>query len=402
MTTQDTITAQQPNFSVIIVAAGTGNRMDSDLPKQYMPLCGKPVIRHSLETFLSLKGLQQIHVAIHADHIPLYEAATQGLNDLGAPVIGGATRQETVYKAVMSLDLKDEDIVLIHDAARPCIAKEDILSLLSALKTHRAASLAAPVTETIRIKNGVNLGGAIDRETIVALQTPQAFRAGDLKKAHQTHKSTSFTDDTAIVSANGIEVAYITSSKPNPKITTQKDLSMARAFLDQQATAPLFPRTASGFDVHAFGDTAEHIRLGGIDIPHTHRLSGHSDADVVLHAVTDAIYGVLADGDIGAHFPPSDPSHKGKDSSIFLEHACTLMEKRGGTITHIDVTIMCEAPKIGPHREKIRERIADITALPLHRVAVKATTTEGLGFTGRREGIAVQSLVTAIFPDTAR
>lgn len=382
-----------PYFSVIIVAAGSGSRMGSETPKQYLPLLGKAVLRHTIDVFIEMEGLKSLHVVIHPDHMPLYEQATKGLS-LPAPIIGGATRQESVYNALQTLDLKDDDIILIHDAARPCLFRGDVSALLADFENHDAVSLCAPVTETIRRDENGFLGDTIDREALLSLQTPQGFRFGLVKKAHRQQHGRHFTDDTSLVAASGIKVARILSSRPNPKITTAQDMSLAASFF-----SPIIQtKSAMGFDVHAFGEASNKIRIGGIDIPHTHRLSGHSDADVVLHAITDALYGVIADGDIGAHFPPSDAAHKGKNSAIFLEHACAAVSARNGKICHIDVTIMCEAPKIGPHRDAMRARIAELAKITIRNVSVKATTTERLGFTGRREGIAAQALVTVSLP----
>ncbi|HRK97233.1 MAG: bifunctional 2-C-methyl-D-erythritol 4-phosphate cytidylyltransferase/2-C-methyl-D-erythritol 2,4-cyclodiphosphate synthase [Alphaproteobacteria bacterium] len=379
-------------FSVVIVAAGSGTRMSADIPKQYLPLCGKPVLRHSIDIFLNCTGLKQITIVIDPTHQELYEIATKGL-DLPSPVHGGETRQKSVANALATLNLEDNEYVLIHDAARPCIQKKQILELVKALKTYKAATLAAPITETIRTKDSDFLGGVIDRETLLSLQTPQGFHFGVLKSAHEKHQNSYFTDDTSLVAQDGIQVAIIQSDKTNLKITTAEDLDMAAFLLEKASCSPII-KTAIGFDVHAFGERASSLRIGGIDIPHTHKLEGHSDADVVLHAITDALYGTIGDGDIGSHFPPNDPSHKGKDSAYFLKEAQNSVQEKGGIITHIDTTIICETPKITPHRESMRQRISEIMELPISRISIKATTTEKLGFTGRGEGIAAQSIVT--------
>ena len=384
---------QPPQFTVIIVAAGNGTRFGSDTPKQYLPLNGVSVISHSIKTFMSCTGLKNIHVVIHPDHIDRFNAATSGL-DISPPIIGGKDRQDSVRNALNQLDLADNDIILIHDAARPCIRKEEIEKIVAALTEHRAVTLAGSVTETIRNKEDNLLGTTLDREQLVAIQTPQGFHFGDIKAAHNKFKDQAFTDDTSLLAANGQDSAYALGPRTNIKITTEEDFHMAEFILSGQNPQMPIIKTAIGFDVHAFGDVADHIRIGGIDIPHTHKLAGHSDADVVLHAITDALYGTIADGDIGSHFPPSDPAHKGKDSTIFLKEALADVINQGGAINHVDVTVIGEAPKIGPHRDAMRQRIAEIMSLPLSRVSVKATTTEKLGFTGRKEGIATQAAVT--------
>ncbi|HNQ92412.1 MAG TPA: bifunctional 2-C-methyl-D-erythritol 4-phosphate cytidylyltransferase/2-C-methyl-D-erythritol 2,4-cyclodiphosphate synthase [Alphaproteobacteria bacterium] len=384
-------------FSVIIVAAGTASRFGADIPKQYLSIGGKSVLSHTIAAFRTCKGLKHIQVVIHPDHLDLYHAATKDLN-LPLPITGGKDRQESVYNALDFLNLDEDDIILVHDAARPCVRPEDIEHVVTALITHRAATLAAPISETIRRKADEILGETIDRDTLLSIQTPQGFYFGDLKSAHEKFKGQSFTDDTSLVAANGVTSSYVIGPKTNIKITTPEDLEMASYILSKANPAPII-KTGMGFDVHAFGDPAEHIRIGGIDIPYTHKLAGHSDADVALHAITDALYGTIADGDIGSHFPPSDPAHKGKDSTIFLQEALHSVTSQGGVVNHVDVTIICEAPKIGPHRDTMRERIASIMSLPLSRVAVKATTTEKLGFTGRGEGIAVQVVVTISIPE---
>ncbi len=387
---------------MIIVAAGTGTRMNSDIPKQFLPLHGKTVLRHTIETFLRCPGIRNIQVVINPDHHPLYDKVTKGL-DILPPIYGGATRQASVFNALQSLPLEDHDIILVHDAARPCTSHNKICELVSALATHQAATLAAPITETIRLKqDNLYLGETLDRDQLLSMQTPQGFHFGILKSSHEKHRHENFTDDTAIVAADNIKVLTILSGKDNIKITTAEDLDMAEYILSKSYSEQQnhIIKTGSGFDVHAFGDPAPSIRIGGLDVPHTHRAEGHSDADVVLHAITDALFGTIADGDIGSHFPPHDPANKGKDSAYFLQEAQKAVTAKGGIINHIDTTIICEAPKIGPHREAMRNRIAEILDLPVSRISIKATTTEQLGFTGRREGIAAQSIATISIPET--
>lgn len=382
-------------FTVIIVAAGHGTRFGDTLPKQYHSIHGKPVLRHTIERFLKIPSLTQIQVVIADGFEDEYAAATTGLPKLRAPVIGGKTRQDSVHNALSALSLADDDIILIHDAARPCFSEQTITDLLHTLTIHPAASLAIPVSDTLRKTDGQEFDALIDRNHVYAMQTPQGFHYALIKRAHQTFQGQNFTDDTALVSELGIPVRIVMGSKQNIKITLPEDIILAETYLATR----LVPRTGLGFDVHAFGDTSTSIRIGGVDIPHTHKLKGHSDADVLLHAITDALYGTIADGDIGSHFPPSNPDYKGKDSAFFLEDAVNAVRTAGGKIVHIDSVIMCEAPKIGPHREAIRNRVASIVGINPSRVSIKATTTEELGFTGRREGIAAQAIVTLLLPD---
>jgi len=382
--------------TVIIVAAGSGARFGDTLPKQYHLLHGKPILRHTIEQFSNHPHITNIQVVIADGFQDLYHQAVSGITKCLPPIIGGATRQQSVYNALSSLSLRGDDFVLIHDAARPCISKESIDNILTALTTHNAASLAIPVSDTIRKSNASEFGEIINRDGLYAMQTPQGFHFGHIYAAHEKFKRQNFTDDTALVSENGIPVHIVIGHRNNIKITHPDDMKMAEKLL----TPPQFiPRTGIGFDVHAFGDAAPSIRIGGVDIPHTHKLKGHSDADVLLHAITDALYGVIADGDIGSHFPPSNMEYKGKDSAYFLEDAVKAVRTKGGRIVHIDSVIMCEAPKIGPHRDAIRNRVADIIGINPSRVSIKATTTEELGFTGRREGIAAQAIVTVMLPD---
>ncbi len=385
-----------PSCTVIIVAAGNGSRFGNSIPKQYHKIYGKTVLRHTIDGFLSNPLITHIQVVISKDFQDFYEDSVAGLSRLHPVVYGGTTRQESVFNALSSLSLNEHDIVLIHDAARPCFSQKSLTALIDCLQDHQAASLGLPIADTLRkTENGV-FKNIIDRNQIYAMQTPQGFHFGMIQKAHERFKGQNFTDDTGLVSEMGIAVKIVQGSPFNIKITMPEDMIMAERNL---APRPRVPRTGIGFDVHAFGDSSPSIRIGGIDIPHTHKLKGHSDADVLLHAITDALYGAIADGDIGSHFPPSNPAYKGKDSSFFLEEAVKAVKSKDGKIIHIDSVIMCEAPKIGPHRELIQHRIAYMIGLSPSRVSIKATTTEELGFTGRREGIAAQAIVTVMLPD---
>jgi 2-C-methyl-D-erythritol 4-phosphate cytidylyltransferase/2-C-methyl-D-erythritol 2,4-cyclodiphosphate synthase len=394
------ISAPCPPFTAVIVAAGKGQRLGGDIPKQYLPLLGKPLLRWTIDAFLTVPELIRLYVVIDPSHRPYYESATQGLS-LPPPISGSTERQLSIRNALSCLNgLKDTDVILIHDAARPLILPEDIRKVAAALTDVPAASAASPVSDTLRRDSARSkdiFGDTLDRAGLWSIQTPQGFHFGLLKKAHDLLDHQSFTDDTSLVSAFGTDVRIVPTSRQNIKITLPEDIALAEHILGARIR-PL-SKTAMGFDVHAFGDPAEHIRIGGIDIPHSHKLAGHSDADVVLHAITDAIYGLTGDGDIGSHFPPSNPEWKGKDSIHFLQSAANNLKAKGGHIHHVDTTIICEMPKIGPYRELMRAKIAEILGLPLSRVSVKATTTEKLGFTGRGEGIAAQAIVSAEIPE---
>ncbi len=372
-------------FVALIVAGGTGSRAGDGIPKQYRVLNGKSVLRQTVETFLNCPGCRDVKVVINGDHHDYYSQAMLGLT-LGAPVIGGATRQESVSKGLGALpDMTDTSKVLIHDAARPFITQDVIADCVRKLDAAQAVTVAVPVSDTIRRANGNTLNDALDRDNLWSIQTPQGFHYGVIKQAHE-ELSGNFTDDSQMVSEMGIAVEIVEGSRRNIKLTTEDDFNMFPALK--------VTKTGMGYDVHAFGEDSTSIRIGGVDIPHSKKLLGHSDADVVLHAITDAIYGTISSGDIGSHFPPSNMEFKNMDSRIFLEKAVAELKAEGGAIIHIDTVVICEDPKIGPHRDKIRESIANICAIPLKSVSVKATTSEGLGFTGRREGIACQSIVT--------
>lgn len=381
-------------FHVLIAAAGTGTRMGSDIPKQYMQIGSKALLRHTIENALSWNHVASVHIIIHPDHQALYEAAIHGL-DLPDPIIGGDERSKSVYNGTnylkKNINLKNEDIIFIHDGARPYTHKDDIAALSAALVNHRAACLCAPVSDTIRKINGEMAADIINRDDLRALQTPQAFRLGDIIKAHAQNKA-NVTDDTALASAIGIDVALVTARHPNTKITTPEDFEMAKVLLGK----PLDIRTGMGFDVHAFEDapTGRKLMLCGIPVPHDRALAGHSDADVGLHALTDALLGALGEGDIGRHFPPSDNTFKDMDSAVFVDKAVRICADKGGIILNADITLICETPKITPHADAMKARVATLLGICESRVNIKATTTEKLGFTGRGEGIAAQAVVS--------
>lgn len=394
---ENTLLSNAPSCTVIIVAGGSGMRFGDSLPKQYHKIHGIPVLRHTIQKFATHPAVTNIQVVIGENFEDLYHQAVSGIGKLLPVVIGGTTRQASVYNALSALTLNADDIVLIHDAARPCVSVQSIHDILDALKTHSAVSLAIPVSDTLRKSDKTEFANVVNRDGLYAMQTPQGFHFGIIKSAHEEFKKQNFTDDTSIVTESGVNVSIVTGTRENIKITTPEDMMIATKYLFPSGT--MIPRTGLGFDVHAFGEAATSIRIGGIDIAHTHKLKGHSDADVLLHAITDALYGTIADGDIGSHFPPSNPDFKGKDSAFFLEDAVQAIRSKGGKIVHIDSVIMCEAPKIGPHRDTMQKRVADIIGIAPSRVSIKATTTEELGFTGRREGIAAQAIVTVLLPD---
>ena len=384
--------AEPTPFHVLIPAAGNGSRTGLNLPKQYSRIAGKSILRHTIEKFLPVQGLKSIRVIIDPAHEPLYREAVAGLT-LADPVFGAATRKQSVHNGLLSFaKSEDDDLVLIHDAARPFVSVANIHALLDAMKTSVAATLAAPVADTL-VDAEYN---PFDREKINAIQTPQAFKINLLKKAHTVFKNDErFTDDAGLVAAMDETITLVRGHRDNFKITTTEDMAMAEKLL----AMPRETRTGFGYDVHAFDPApATHTRLGGIDIPHDRKLLGHSDADVVLHALTDALLGTIGEGDIGQLFPPSDVQWKNADSAIFLTEAVRRVKLLDGNIVHVDITIIAEDPKIGPHRLAIQSRIAQLLGIEPSRVGLKATTSEGLGFTGRKEGIIAQAVATVTLP----
>jgi 2-C-methyl-D-erythritol 4-phosphate cytidylyltransferase/2-C-methyl-D-erythritol 2,4-cyclodiphosphate synthase len=335
-------------------------------------------------------------VVIRADDADRYRESVAGL-DLLAPVIGGAERQDSARAGLESLlDLAPAS-VLIHDAARPLVDVATIERTLDALTTHDGAIAALPVTDTVKrgqaTGNVVRAGETIDRTGLWRAQTPQTFRYDAILAAHRAAIGQALTDDAAVAEHAGLAVALVLGHEDNIKITSREDLDRATRTFGSMPDI----RVGNGYDVHRFGP-GDGLMLCGVAVAHEQGLLGHSDADVGLHAITDALLGAIGDGDIGMHFPPSDPRWKGADSSVFLRHALSLVHARGGRVTHVDVTVICERPKVGPHRAAMVARIAEILSLDAARVSVKATTTEGLGFTGRREGIAAQATATIVFP----
>lgn len=375
----------------LIVGAGRGVRFGGEIPKQYLDLGGRMVLRHSLERFLTHPGVDAVRAVIHADDRDLYDAAASGL-DLLDPIGGGATRQDSVRLGLESLETLAPETVLIHDAARPFVNSRMISRVIDALDLNIGAIPAMPVQDTL--KRGVNglISATVDRADLWRAQTPQGFRFTEILEAHRRFAGENLTDDAALAEKAGLDVALVAGGEDNVKVTTADDLERANA----RSTAGEF-RTGTGFDVHRFAE-GDHVMLCGVRIPHTAGLSGHSDADVGLHALTDALLGAVAEGDIGSHFPPSDERWRGADSAVFLKAAGDMVAARGGRIVNLDVTLICENPKVGPHRDTLRIRIAEILGIEAGRVSVKGTTTERLGFPGRGEGIAAQAAATICLP----
>jgi 2-C-methyl-D-erythritol 4-phosphate cytidylyltransferase/2-C-methyl-D-erythritol 2,4-cyclodiphosphate synthase len=377
----------------LIVASGRGQRFGAAArPKQYQPLAGRAVLRHCLERFRDHPRVGAVRAVIHPEDRALYDEATAGL-DLLDPAAGGATRQESVRRGLESLREVAPDLVLVHDGVRPLIDASLIDRVLDGLADHAAVLPALPVTDTLKRVAEERVLGTVEREGLFRAQTPQGFRYREILDAHERHAGTAMTDDVALAEAAGLAVRVVPGDESNLKITTQDDLARAARLLG----AGLVPRTGLGFDVHRLAP-GDGLVLAGVRLPEPLRLIGHSDADVGLHAITDALLGTLGAGDIGSHFPPSDPRWAGADSAFFLQHARQLVEGAGGRIEHVDLTLICERPRIGPHRAAMVARLAELLGLGPGRVSVKATTTEQLGFTGRGEGIAAQAVATVSLP----
>ncbi len=379
----------------LIVAGGSGQRFGAERPKQYLDLLGKPILRRTLDAFLSHPRITGVQVVIDPAWRAQYDRAVAGLT-LPEPVTGGATRQDSVRNGLEALAAlaAPPARVLIHDAARPLTDAATIGAVIDALDETPGAVAAVPVADTLKRGAHGLVGATVDRDGLWRAQTPQGFRFADILGAHRAAAGLALTDDAAVAEQAGLPVRLIPATEDNFKVTTPDDLTRAARVL-MAGLGDI--RTGTGFDVHRFTE-GDFVTLCGLRVPHDQGLDGHSDADVGLHALTDAILGALAAGDIGSHFPPSDPRWRGADSARFLRHAADLVAERGGIIAHADVTIICERPKVGPHRAAMAARIADILGIAEDRVSVKATTTERLGFTGRGEGIAAQAVATIRLP----
>lgn len=383
-------------IAAIVVAAGRGLRAGGGEPKQYRVVANQPVIRPSLVAFATHPEISAVQPVIHPEDIGRFEEASAGLKVL-PPVFGGATRQASVRAGLEALASRKPDLVLVHDAARPFASPALIRRAIAAARSGAAVPVL-PVVDTMKAvdASGV-ITGTIDRGSLRVVQTPQAFGFELLLQAHRRAAAAGredFTDDAALAEWAGLTVATFEGEAGNVKLTTAEDFVRAEA---AQIAALADVRTGFGFDVHQFAD-GDHIWLGGVRIAHARGVTGHSDADVVLHALVDAILGALCEGDIGVHFPPSDPQWRGASSDRFLAFAVERVKARGGRIAHLDATIVCETPRIGPHRDAMRARIAEIAGIPVGRVAIKATTSERLGFTGRGEGIAAFANATIRLP----
>ena len=369
-------------LTALIVAAGKGTRMGGELPKQYRPIAGKPVLRWAVEALQVHPSVGSIRVAIGEGQEAMAEQALAGIHGVRL-VTGGAERADSVRAGLADAE---GDAILVHDAARPFCPPQVVDRLVAALEFFDGAAPVLAVGDTLARADN-ELGDPVERNGLVRVQTPQAFRLPALRQAYAAWSGPSPTDETTVVRAAGMRVAAVEGDVALEKLTTPADFDRASALLESR----LVNRTGMGFDVHAFGGDGP-IMMGGIAVPHGRGLAGHSDADVVLHAITDALLGAAGLGDIGEHFPPSDPKWQGAASDLFLRHAAGLIADRGGLIDHVDCTVICEEPKVGPHRLAMRGRVAEILGLNVAQVSIKATTTEGLGFTGRREGIGAQAV----------
>jgi 2-C-methyl-D-erythritol 4-phosphate cytidylyltransferase / 2-C-methyl-D-erythritol 2,4-cyclodiphosphate synthase len=382
--------------AALIVAAGQGTRAGGPIPKQYAPVGGRPVLAWTIAAFQEHPAVHLVQVVIAAPDAKAYAAAVSGLGPKLLPAVnGGSTRQASVRAGLLALASHQPDQVLIHDAVRAFVSADTISRVLARLADSAAAVAAVALTDTLKRSGPDGLVvETLDRANLWRAQTPQAFRFADIRAAHDAAAGAGHaaTDDAAIAEWAGLAVTLVPDSAENTKITTAEDLAMAER---RVAAAARDVRTGSGFDVHRLV-AGDHVWLCGVRIPHSQGLEGHSDADVALHALTDALLGCIGDGDIGVHFPDSDPRWKGAASHIFLAEAGRRVREAGGRISNVDVTLLCEAPRIGPYREAMRARVAAILGIEISRVGVKATTTEGLGFLGRKEGIAALAGATVV------
>lgn len=396
---------RHPSTVMLIVAAGRGVRAGEGLPKQYRHLAGVPVLTHTLRASLASEAIDRVQIVIHPDDRALHDDAVARLSEeqrlIIKPVaIGGATRAASVRQGLAALaDLPDETLVLIHDAARPFLSPSLIERARAAASQHGAAIPVLGVTDTVKEVDAAGLVIAtLDRSALRTVQTPQAFRLGLIRGAHAAAEAQSrddFTDDGAVIEWHGNTLATFPGDSGNLKLTHPEDFVRTESWLEP--APPMLTRVATGYDVHAFGP-GEHVWLAGVRVPHDHGVIAHSDGDVALHALCDALFGVIGDGDIGVHFPPSDPQWRGASSDRFLAFACERVRQRGGIIDHLDLSIVCERPKIGPFRAAMQARVAAIADIPVDQVGLKATTSERLGFTGRSEGLAALATVTVRLP----
>lgn len=376
----------------VLVAAGRGTRFGGEIPKQALPLRGKPVLRHAAEALLREGAVAALQPVAAPGEEAALAAMLEGLPCL-PPVAGGATRQDSVRRGLEALAGDPPDIVLVHDAARPVVPRGTVPALLAALDRVPGAIPALPVSDTLKRGDGGRIAATVPRAGLFRAQTPQGFRYGPLLAAHRAATAEA-TDDAQLLEAAGLPVALVAGDESNVKITWPEDLTR----VDAAMLARMIPRMGTGFDVHRIA-AGRPMVLCGVAVPCAFGLDGHSDADVGIHALCDAIYGALAEGDIGRWFPPSEAQWKDADSARFLRHAAERIAARGGLLANADVTLICERPKITPHAPAMRARLSELLGVGIDRVSVKATTTERLGFTGRGEGIAAQAAATLLLPD---
>jgi 2-C-methyl-D-erythritol 4-phosphate cytidylyltransferase/2-C-methyl-D-erythritol 2,4-cyclodiphosphate synthase len=382
-----------PRCVALIVAAGRGKRLGGHVPKQYERLGGVAMLRHAVMRFTQHKRIEAVAVVIHADDRQPYDGATHDLVLL-PPIVGGADRQESVRRGLETLASDSPDIVLVHDAARPFLSETTIDRVLDRTLLGVGAIPGLPVIDSLKeATEGNRIERAVARKGLWRAQTPQGFRFRELLDAHRRFAGAGCGDDAEVMALAGHDIALVPGDENNFKVTTPEDLNRARRLL----AGSMETRVGTGFDVHRLVPGTS-VTLCGVVIPHDRMLEGHSDADVALHSATDALLGALGDGDIGVHFPPSDPRWRGADSAGFLADAAARIFSRGGAISHLDLTLICERPKIAPYREAMRARLAAILGIDIARCSVKATTSEGLGFTGRCEGIAAQAVATVRLP----
>jgi 2-C-methyl-D-erythritol 4-phosphate cytidylyltransferase/2-C-methyl-D-erythritol 2,4-cyclodiphosphate synthase len=380
-------------IAALIVAAGQGLRAGGSVPKQFRPLLGQSILRRSVTAFAALPEIAAIQLVAAKERWSECESALDGL-----PILpfaeGGETRKDSVRNGLEALEMQGADFVLIHDAARPLVSASAIRWVIAALEDGAGAAIPMlPVSDSLKRKEAESWTSA-PRDGLYRAQTPQGFRFGDILEAHRKFRANNLTDDMAVAELAGMAVTTVVGDEANMKITTEDDFRYAERLL--KGTMEEF-RTGQGFDAHRFAK-GDHVWLCGVKIPHDAALEGHSDADAGLHALTDAILGAIGAGDIGRHFPPTDEKWRGAASSLFLSHAAQLVAAAGGTIVHCDVTLLCERPKVARHREAMRARIAEMLGLDVSRISVKATTTEGMGFLGRGEGLAAQAIATIRLP----
>ena len=381
-------------IAALVVAGGRGERAGGAVPKQYQLVSGEPMLRRTLRALATDPRITRIQVVIGAAHKDMFAKASAGL-DVAEPVVGGNERKDSVRRGLEALAMDPPRFVLIHDAARPLLSAEVTTRVIEALRSGAEAAVPfVPVADTLRRREKDGSWTLVPRENLHRAQTPQGFAFDAILAAHRKHGRENVTDDMALAELAGLKVVAVAGDEKNLKITAPEDFAMAERLL---AAEKPDTRTGFGYDAHRFSP-GDHVWLCGVKIAHDHGLEGHSDADAGLHALTDAILATIGAGDIGVHFPPTDEKWRGAPSWKFLDHAARLVRDKGGDISHCDVTLICERPKIGPHREAMRMRIAEILAIDLSRVSVKATTTEGMGFTGRREGLAAQAVATVRLP----